>query len=382
MELLIGVVGPYTDTETNSGRMNVNLGGSTYVPVLYTTPNHSRYQHGFFAPPEINSRVLVAFDGTQYYYISTIVDWPDSFGAVAKDAVGNPAPLFADKVHDTSGRPCTMMMKNSMGAGIKIDSIYEADALVNAVTVKSSQGHKLVLSDSAKSDAIFIQNKDNDGIVISGGSSEPYAGGCIKMTATNSHSCTVKHGDYSVRVNDGRDITLRNDSKGLYAYYVPDPILNPIPVGISPALQYGNVNLISKFRDINIYTDVPVAQQAILPPNFSNIFISTNQGMVQINSNGDVKIFSKTGGVTVQSLGDINLVSNAGSINLQAAAGINLNTPANININASQNLNAQGAISTNLGSGSPLHLNKQGGAIPAPPRPIPPEIPKLNVYGK
>lgn len=382
MEILIGTVGPYTDTETNSGRMNVNFGGSTYVPVIYTSPNHSRYQHGFFAPPEIHSKVLVAFDGNQYYYISTIVDWPDAFGAVATDKTGRRLPLYSDKVHDTSGRPCSMMMKNSMDAGIKIDSIYEADALVNGVTVKSSQGHKLVLSDSAKSDAIFLQNKDNDGIVISGGSSEPYAGGCIKITATNSHSCVVKHGDYQVKVNDGRDITLRNDSKGMYAYYVPDPITNPAPVGINPALQYGNINLISKFRDINIYTDVPVAQKAILPPNFSNIFISTNQGMVQINSNGDVKIFSNTGGVTVQSLGDINLVSTGGAINLQSTLGINLNTLADININATQNLNAQGTISTNLGSGSPLHLNKARGAIPAPPAPIPPELPTLNVYGK
>lgn len=386
MQILKGTVATNKDT-SKSGKIWVllDIDKSNAVQVIYTSPFFNRFNHGIIAIPNVYSQVLVAYDGKNYYYLSTVVDYHDEFGSITTDGVGKPASIFGDpKVYDSSGVPSKMEFKNDKDAGLTLTTFYEnKKPIVNDVTLRSSQGNELVLSDSPKQDVIMLKNKHGDGITIAGGASTPFANRCIQIKTQNSHVCTVAKGEYSVTVSDGRDVTIRNDSTGKSAIYIPPlPILGPPPVGSTPILQYGNINLISKFRDINIYTDVPDAQVATLPRNFSNIYISTNQGMVQINSNGDVKIFSKTGRVTVQSLGDINLVSNEGSINLQAAAGINLNTLANININATQNLNAQGVISTNLGSGSPLHLNKLGGAIPAPPQPIPPELPRLNVYGK
>ena len=386
MEILKGTVSNHQDT-SKSGKFRVVLDrDNTAVKVIYTSPYFNRFSHGVVAIPNPFSQVLVAYDGKKYYYISTIVDYHDELGSVSKDESGKPLPIFGDeKLYDSSGIPSKMEFKNDKGAGLNLRTVYEeSKAIVNDVTLKSSQGHELILSDSPEQDAVMLKNKHGDGITISGDESTPFANRCIQIKTKNSHTCTVAKGDYSVTIRNGRDITLRNDSTGQSAYFVPDPAILAAPALTKPFLQYGNINLIYKVRDINIFTDVPPALQAILPPNFSNIFISTNQGMVQINSNGDVKIFSNTGKVTIQSTGDLNLISNTGKINLQAAAGISLQTPSDININSLQNLNAQGLLSTNLGSGaSPLHLNKStGSGAAAGATVLPVEVPTPNVYGK
>ena len=202
-------------------------------------------------------------------------------------------------------------------------------------------------------------------------------------SSLNSHRCVVQNGEYSLTVNNGRDITIRNNSVGTHGFYFPNP-LDP-NLKMSPLLHFGNINLISKWRDINIYTDNP----AYLPPGFpSNIYISTDKGFIQLKSTGDVNIYSNLGKVVVQGQLGIDLIATTGDINLHAQAGnVNIKSNLDTNIAATLNLNAEGVTSTNLGSGSPLHLNKPAGsgattATVDMPIATPELLQKYNVYGK
>jgi hypothetical protein len=387
MEIYRAIVQPYRDIE-NQGIINADLiPGPRPITVRYTTPNHQRYYYGLYAPPAVYSEILVAFDQqtNEYYYISTIVKHSTDLGLVSKDAAGNPAPLFSDtKMVDPSGNPTAMFFKNEKDAGLKVQNYYTpGESIVNQVELKSSKNHQLILSDSPQAGGVILKNSDGDFIAIGGDLPVPYAPSPagfisrgIELNSLNSQQCIVTNGEFKVTITDGRDITLENKSQGLYRHYVPDPT----QVGIvNPLLMFGNVNLISKYRDINIFTDNPVGPALPGGDRESNVFISTQWGIVQISSGGDIKIFSKQGGVTIQALDDINITSQTGNINLTANQ-VNVNSRTATNIKANTTLTAYGLTETNLGAGTPLYLNKPGTVSP-PSIPLV-ELPRLNAYGK
>jgi hypothetical protein len=385
MEILKAIVEPYRPSDPENIINAVLLPGPVNIKVKYTSPNHQRYFYGMYAPPAVGSEILVYSDNLEYYYLTTVVGHGEMLGQISKDVAGNAAPLYSDKkMIDPSGNPTAMFFKNHKDAGLKIQNYYaQGESIVNQVELKSSKNHQVILSDSPQANAVVIKNGDGDYIAIGGDLPVPYtpspAGYIsrgIELNSLNSQQCIVTNGEYKVTVTNGRDITLENKSEGLFRYYVPDPT----QVGIvNPLLMFGNINLISKYRDINIFTDNPVGPALPGGIRESNVFISTQWGVVQINSGGDVKIFSKQGGVTVQALNDINITSQTGNINLTANQ-VNINSRTATNIKANTTLTAYGLTQTNLGAGTPLYLNKPGTISPQviPP----PEIPKLNAYGK
>jgi len=399
MQILKGVVGPHKDF-SKSGKLRVQLTWPSkrdeMVEVFYTSPNYSTNYYGIFAPPPEHSLVLIAYDGKDYYYLSTVVDHSKHLGAVSKTEDGKFAPVYNEtKFYTPSGQPAAMFFKNHRDAGLKITSYYaENEPTVNNVTLKSTTNHELVLSDSPDMDCVILRNKHGDGMTIGGEVTEyapkkniPIIERSITLKSLNSHRCVVDQGEYSVTIVDGRDITLRNESRGSNGFYVPDPTqIGPI----NPLKMYGNINLISKFRDINIYTDNPPPVAGGISPATvnvdSNIYISTNnqvplQGMIQINANGDVKIFGRTGRVLIQSAGDIDLTSELGNVNIQALVGeVNIKSGTQTNIGATTTLNAYGLGETNLGAGTPLYLNKAGNS-PSVDLPTV-ELPAFNAYGK
>lgn len=395
MEILKGTVQPYRgDDEPN--KIWVKLDKVEYfdTEVIYTSPVFQRHYYGIFAKPPIGTEVLVAFDGINYYYISSIVAQHTTYGSQSKTTNGDPLPLFSEpKMVTSSGEPATMLFKNEDNAGLSIKSVRdtnpitkEPEPIVNQVELRSSSGHKLLLGDSPQLNCVILENKKHDGIVIGGevpiGSlgkpGLPMAEGQIKITSTYDHMCVVKNGSYDLKVKDGRDITLKNTSRGTYSIFAADP-LAPLGVGVRPSLQFGNINLVSKFRDINIYTDNPVP--GILPPaGFSNIYISTSNGLIQLKSGGDIVIYS-TGNTSIESIGDLNLVSQAGNVNIQAGLGITAQAlGGSVNIQSTLDTNVVGFVSTNLGSGAtPVTLNS---VVQQPVIPLVPTVPQFNVYGK
>jgi hypothetical protein len=151
---------------------------------------------------------------------------------------------------------------------------------------------------------------------------------------------------------EGRDISIVNNSAGYMA---------------APLPQYGNVNLVSRWKDINIYTDGVTG----------NVFISTPLGLIQLRG-GTISVYGAT--VNVNSASDINIKSSAGNINLDAALDINLRAGASLNMTSTAIATVAGAAGTNVGlTGTPLELNSP--VQISPPRIIP-TPPTPNVYGR
>lgn len=384
MQILKGNVSDIRDvTRTGKFWVNFDKNNKTSKLVIYTSPFFSRYEFGLMAIPAVGSEVLVLHNddnvgAREYYYLCTIVDIPKYLGIIDKFS-----PLLKEKSFYTdNGYPKAIIFKDHTGAGLKISnfSSEQSKSPHSRVSLNSVQGHKLILSDDPTRDCVILKNKDGDGITITANRSRFAGDNTIVIKSRSSQNCVVDNGEYVIRVNDGRDITIQNDSVGTNRPYVPpvNPLDPPSPLG-NPLQQYGNVNLISRWKDINIYTGADNLVNGI----GGSVYISTLNGIVQINSVGEVKIFSASS-VTIQAVGDLNLMSVAGNVNIQGQ-NINMNSVLSTNIAATTTLNAQGIVGTSIGSGSRLDLNKVGGAIDADTLAgmvKVPDIPTLNAYGR
>jgi hypothetical protein len=322
--------------------------------VIYTSPYFLRHESGVVAIPPIGSDILIFHDAetNEYFYVSTIVHESNRMTGISDEA--NKKPLIEKNIYNKKFRPQTMSFKNGKDAGLKIYNQFtdETEPAINQVTVKSTQGHLLSLSDSPIKDCVILRNKDGDGITITANKNASHASNSIDIVSKGNYRCTSFYGEIYMGLVEGRDISIVNNSAGYMA---------------APLPQYGNVNLVSRWKDINIYTDGVTG----------NVFISTPLGLIQLRG-GTISVYGAT--VNVNSASDINIKSSAGSINLDAALNINLRAGASLNMTSTATATVAGAAGTNVGlTGTPLELNSP--VQISPPRIIP-TPPTPNVYGR
>ena len=322
--------------------------------VIYTSPYFLRHESGIITIPPVGSDILIFHDAetNEYFYISTIVQESTRMTGISDEA--NSKPLIEKYIYNKKFRPQTMTFKNGKDAGLKISNQFtdETQPAINQVTLKSTQGHLLNLSDSPVKDCVILRNKDGDGITITANRNASHASNSIDIVSKGNYRCTSFFGEIYMGLVEGRDISIVNNSAGYMA---------------APLPQYGNVNLVSRWKDINIYTDGPTG----------NVFISTPLGLIQLRG-GTISVYGAT--VNVNSASDINIKSSAGSINLDAALDINLRAGARLNMTSTATATVAGAAGTNVGlTGTPLELNSP--VQISPPRIIP-TPPTPNVYGR
>lgn len=319
--------------------------------IILTSPFFLRYEAGILAVPAKGSEILVFYDEdtSDYYYISTVVDHVKWGGITNR----NEQPLIEKYIYNKKFRPQAMTFKDGNGAGLKITNLFtdNSEPIINHVTLKSTQGHVLKLSDSPNKDCVILRNKDGDGITITANKNTVYPSNSINIETKGNYNCVSHFGEIFMGLVEGRDVTITNQSAGYAAA--------PLP--------YGNVNLISRWKDINIYTD----------GGTGDVLISAPLGLVQLR--GDtVTVYANS--VNVNSVADINLKSVGGNINLDAGGQINLNSVAGVNITSQGPAVFGGAIGTSVGLiGTPLALNS---AIQLTPPNLNIGIPQLNDYGK
>lgn len=408
MEIFKAIVEPYLPGSlADPSIINATrLPAPNPIKVRYTTPNHQRYFYGFYAPPAVGSEILVAYEKEidEYYYLSTVVNHSIDLGSISKDSEGNPAPLFSqDRMVDSNGNPANMFFKNDRGAGLNIGNFYSETKVGNevlgvevnnSVELKSTKKKKLMLNDTPGAECVVLANEDGDGITIGGDVTVPYKltgtgiiSRGISINSLNSQQCIVSHGEYKVEVNEGRDVHISNNSIGLYrgpAALQAAANAQP-PVGwlgvMDPLNLFGNINLKSKYRDINISTGDSLFDPFLVTGRTSSIYLHTKWGFVQIVAGvGGIKIINKDplSPVTVQSAGSVKVLAQTGDINLNAPAGAVNILARQINMKATTTLNAEGMVSTNIGSTSPLNLNS---GVPVTIIPTIPTIPTANVFG-
>lgn len=297
MKFFKGVVDGVIDSN-ESGQFLVNLlerGIPTSVPVTYVSPFFDVNRGGTLAIPVKGAEVLVMFDESlgEYFYMGTIVG-KSKF--VQNNDPKFDAPIVGNKrAYNDIGAPSIVSFTNSDGAGLKINNYLGGTRkpLVKSVVLETPMGHRLELGDTPTRDQVSLKNRNQEGIIITASKTTTLEERCIDVRTLNSIRNTSVQGEYRIDLIDGRDITIKNGSSGMKGGLEVDT-----PIGAFNPIPAGNLNLVTKFKDINIYTEElpnPITGQA------GRILISTPQGVIQLKSGSD--------GITIYSEGKINIAS-------------------------------------------------------------------------
>lgn len=313
------------------------------IPVNYVSPSYDSHNGGIFTPPALFSEVLVYYDDDLglYFYLGTMVG--NSQLLPGTDAKNKNDVINSKNVYTPDGIPKASTFTNSDGAGLKISDYYtdETKQLESKVQLKSTQGHKVKLSDNPNMDAVFIKNKDGDGITITANRNlGELSDNTISTFAKNSIRTVAESGEISF-LTGGRNINIENIGSGKKGSLVN---------------QGGNINIKTLWKDINIFS------KGITNPwsgPAGRVLISTQEGLIQIKSGGPITIYSFTDDINVVAqTGNINLKAE-GEINLDAGLGINLRTGTGSSVQlAGGQASVAGVAGTNVGViGTPLNLN-------------------------
>lgn len=329
------------------------------VPVIYTSPYFSSNQGGFFSIPAVGEMILVFYDGEQYYYITTITDLKDDKGVNSKADYRLLDNVIGRYAYNEQCLPQRIYFSDQVRNAIIFDNYY--DLLNNrkikvGTTVRSSVGKKLKLSDSPSMNAAMLVNESGDGIKISGNTATEgvFAARNIYVDSKFSHHYRTLNGQMKLEVQDGRDMFLVNTSNGGNS--------------ADPSAKTGNINLISKYRAINIFAKNQDGRGSIVleigTPGQPNTPLVT----LAIKADGSISLKSST-------FIDIE----AADINVKALNNLNLEA-ANININAAGQLNCKGSNANFFGDGAAvvnggvLNLNPPGASLTIPP------VPEIQTY--
>ena len=325
--------------------------------VILTSSYFVKYElGGILTVPPIGSEVILFYDEelNKYYYVSTIV-YHELWGVKGAESEPKPnKPLIEKDFYNSKCRPQKMYFKDDRGAGLKIENEFtdEKEPILNEVSLNSVQGHVLKLSDSFQRDGVILRNKDGDGITITANKNLVHPSNSIEIKSKGNYRCVSYFGEIYMGLVEGRDISIVNNSAGYNSY---------------PITQFGNVNLVSKWKDINIYSEGPTG----------NVLISTPLGVIQLKSR-EINVYGTT--VNVNSVSSINIKSVAGNINLDSGGDINLKSIRGINITAGTTATVAGLAGTKVGrTATPLDLNSTV-RITAPNLNI--GVPIINDYGK
>jgi hypothetical protein len=297
MKFYKGIVDGVIDS-SESGAFLVNLlerGIPTSVPVTYVSPFFDPFRGGVLTPPVKGAEVLVMYDESlgEYFYMGTIVGKPKF---VENTDVKFDAPIVGNKrAYNDSGAPSVVSFTNSDGAGLKVNNYLGGTRkpLVKSVVLETTMGHRLELGDTPSRDQVSLKNRNQEGIIITASKTQTLEERCIDIRTLNSIRNTTVQGEYRVDLIDGRDITIKNSSSGMKGgseIDTPFGAFNPIPAG--------NLNLVTKFKDINIYTE---ELPNVITGQAGRVLISTPQGVIQLKSGSD--------GITIYSEGKINIAS-------------------------------------------------------------------------
>lgn len=366
----------------------------------YTTPYHRPFTTGgMFAIPAERSNILIAFDEktSKAYYLSTIIDSPqiDVAASIITDSVtqltppniasaflGNVAkkvfksPLVGDQTKLYEGfAPAVMKFKNDEDNGLSITDKNAKKYMVNETRLNSG-GKYLSLNSSPEIDCVQLDNGHGDFLKITGMPQSavglpPDPKRSLQAKTFLSQEFVSDRGGIDLRVVEGKDINIENDSTGFMSVF-----------GVG-GFRSGNVNIFSKWKNIRL-----AAKGFIFPPNIggqiiletalSKIF-TTNLGIAMkaglpvvgaslemdaatgtvIIKNTISKIIMTNLGISLRcGLASIELTPQ-GTINLTAPLGINLITPG-INT-TSQSLGfSPGAV--NIGGPTSI-VNIQGSVV-------------------
>ena len=264
-------------------------------PVTYTSPFFKANAGGFLAIPEVNDEILAVFnpdppdDEQMFYYHSTIVS-KKNLSSEEENPNFKVIPDNDRQVYGDKSKPVMQHFTNHAGAGLYIHREFTASKISNNVTMRSEGGEEVNVGPVG----VQIRNADGDSIILNGAEpNDAYAARSLSIETRGSQQYKCTGSDINMRIVDGGDINIENNSTGL----------------MSLGKWFGNIRLKSRFRNIDL--------AALGPASHVNIY--TLGATIQVDGTGAVKVLAA---------GNIDFNS-AGSINLNGALGVNIFGGAN-----------------------------------------------------
>ena len=353
MEILVGIVKSNEDN-TESGRLQVQIPAleNRVETVTFTSPYYRMNSGGMVAIPENDTQVLVLHnknpregESSFYFHSCVVYDTPRGTNdGVNKDFVtlrnNDPkAKIYATKP-PFSAKPVTQMFTNTAGAGLYIQRDFATPTMSNNVTLKSEMDAEV----NVGALGVQIRNEEGDSINLAGSNGgDFYADRSLNISTKGPQEYKCTNSDINMRVIDGGDINIENNSTGMMSFGsapgMPQP-LNPFP-GVFP--WSGNIRLKSRYRNIDL---------AALG-EFSDINIVTNLAKIKLNqTTGSIEIFTNGPGGNIKMtsmLGNIELNAPVGQVLINGGTGVSIGStlgPVDINSTGSVGINANALVAT------------------------------------
>ncbi len=337
-------------------KATVDYEGTGELDVNYVSPYGSNGEGAFVAIPGVGTEILVckpAGSDSWYYMGTTFSPEPrDAEGEELTDASKMPLERVDPEMYRARGLPMKYVFKSPLGGGITLSDDYNSEYLNRKTEITSTQKKKITLHDSPAVNSIILDSGNGSKITLSDDPQEgTIAARAIQVDSVGPQTYICRESQTDIVVGAaGRELQLINNANG-------------IPYQTTPTVNSGNVNIQSRWKDVNVFT------QALE----GRIFIEC---LNQLGVNQQIVI--ETNGV-----GGGIIVKTNGTINMQAGESINLTAP-DVNISCNKfSVGAAGNVDILAGGnanidGTQVHL-ASGQALPTPA--IPPNPLIQSTYG-
>lgn len=318
-------------------RAKVDAEGNDEQTVYYVSPYGSNGAGGFVAVPEVGTRVLVCkpTGATSWYYLgSTFSQEPREVeGGKIPDTEAMPLERIDPEMYKARGIPMRYVFKSPQGAGLTMSDEYNPEYFNRKVELVSTQNKKVVLHDAPGVDSIQIDSGNGSRITLTDDpQNQSLAARSIQVESVGPQKYICSESQTDVVVGEGgRELQLLNNANG---------------VSWGDSANAGNVNVQSKWKDVNVFTQAEQGRIFIecLDSGGSNqqIVIETNgsNGAITIKTNGTVNVaageainmeapninigcdrFSVNAAVDIQMQGQqVNIDPGAGTVQLASGA--------------------------------------------------------------
>lgn len=341
------------------------------LEVTYTTPYFKPTKGGFFSPPADNAQILIFEDQIRrrHYYLSTIVDMT----SVSKTQ--NSEDLLQDPIIDQlelyeDGVPAATTLKNMNNDGLGMYFKRSTTRYINKTTLKNGK-KELSLDSSPEVDCVKLSNGHGDYLKISGipessnGVIGPPKRALEARTFLNQNFVSDR-GGVDLTVMDGKEITLENRSSGFFSWA---GLFGP---------RSGNINLFSKYKNINISAKAPFYVPTEGPNSGGKVMIETGNSQVTVSRDGvtirmntsvppgpgsviagpgNPRIEVKaTGDIVIDAGGPFSTIPTAGGTLTLKAGNIEL-LATNVTIGAAATLTTNATTVTTINSGGAVNID-------------------------
>tara|TARA_R110000803_G_scaffold62612_1_gene122963 strand:+ start:961 stop:2052 length:1092 start_codon:yes stop_codon:yes gene_type:complete len=312
--------------------------GNEEKRVKYVSPFASNGEGAFIGIPMVGVQILVCKpgQGDDWYYLGSTFE-PEPFqveGASLADATVYPLERANSVLYRSRGVPMAVQLTGPGGGGISVTEEYNPKLINNKTEIRSNVNKRITLSDSPAIDAITLTSGNGSKITIADDpQNSSIAAQSVQIETVGPQKYINTESQTDVLVGSaGRELQLLNMASG---------------IEWGPGIPCGNVNIQSKWRDINVFTQAEQGRIFIecLNENGSNqvIQIETNGdgGAIVIKTKGDIRL-DAGGNIEMKAGGQIRMQSDGGATNITCPT-LEVAVVGNANIDAATIQLANGA---------------------------------------